>query len=113
MEIAAVVVSIVSLCLMIGLHYRTTKFEKSVANRNKHTLEFMANLITNSAYDPDIVRRLVLDYRKEMRWRGGVFYNGDKHHAIAWKMPEPDEITIGDLNIAIVRQPINGDNTPT
>jgi hypothetical protein len=113
METAAIVVSIVSLCLMIALYCRTTKFEKSVANRNKHTLEFMANLIINAAYDPDIVRRLILDYRKGMTWRGGVFYSGDKYHSIAWEMPEPEGITIGDLKIAIVRQPIKDDNTPS
>ena len=111
METVMLVVSIVSLLLMIGLHYRTAKFQQSVANRNKHTLELMANLIINAAYDPDIIRRLILDYRKEMRWRGGVFRSGEKHHSIAWKMPEPDEITIGDLNIAIVRQPIKDDDT--
>lgn len=112
MEIAALIVSIVSLGLMIALHYRTTKSQRSVARRDKDALELLANLIVNAAYDPDTVRRLIVDYRKEMRWRAGVFYTGDKHHSIAWEMPEPGAITIGDLNIAIVRQPIKDDNTP-
>ena len=110
MEIAALVISIVSLCLMGGLHYRTTKLQERIANRDRDTLEFVANLVTNAAYDPDIVRRLIFDYQKEMRWRGVVSYNGDKHHSIAYKMPKVDEITIGDLKIA-VRQPREDDST--
>lgn len=101
---AALVVGIASLCLMIILHRLTTRFEKSVANRNKQTLEFMANLIVNAAYDPNTVRRLVLDYPKGMEWRGVVSYRGKKQHSIAWEVPSPEEITIGDLKIAIARQ---------
>ena len=111
MEETTLVISIVSLCLMVGLHYRTTRLEKRLASRNRDTLEFMANLIINAAYDPNTVRRLILDYQKEMRWRGGVFYSGDKHHSIAYEMPEPGAITIGGLKIAIVRQPMKDDNT--
>ena len=111
MEIAALVISIVSLCLMIGLHYRTTVLSKRTASRNRESLEFMANLIINSAYDPNTVRRLVLDYPKGMEWRGVVSYGGKKQHSIAWEVPSPEEITIGDLKIAIARQPIKDDDS--
>ena len=71
----------------------------------------MANLIINAAYDPDIVRRLVVDYPKGMEWRGVVTYGGEKQHSIAWEVPKPEEITVGDLKIAIARQQPKGDIT--
>ena len=53
-------------------------------NRTKEIIEFMVNLVTNSAGDPDTVRRLLDDYNRTHAWRGKVSKIGGKFH-IDWQ----------------------------
>lgn len=104
-----IIVSFMSFVMMISLHWRTTKLQRSIAKDSKHTLEFMVNLIINAAADPGTLRRLLVDYIKEMRWRAGVFCKDGKYN-IGWEMPSPKEITIGDIRIAVIGLPEEGKN---
>ena len=71
-------INILATITIAVLIYRWTR------RRTDETIEFMVNLIVNSAGDPDTVRRLFDDHEKTGEWRGKVTRgNSDKIH-IAW-----------------------------
>ena len=53
--------------------------------RTKETMEFMGNLIINSAGDPESVRRLLKDPERMQTDRGKVVKGSDGNYFIAWK----------------------------
>jgi len=53
-------------------------------NRTREIVEFMVNLVTNSAGDPTTVRRLLADYNKTGVWRGTVSREGNSFH-VDWR----------------------------
>ena len=103
-QISALVVAILSLGLMIWLHWRTSGLQKSMAKRTRDTLEFMVNLVINAAAEPQTLRRLIDDYAKNKEWRGGVSRGEDFKYYISFEMPDRETLKIGDIEITVIKR---------
>jgi hypothetical protein len=103
LQVIALVVATLSFFMMIWLHFRTSRFQTSVAKSTRDNLEFLVNLVINAAADPRTLRRLIDDYAKVKEWRGGVFWGEDCKYHIAYEMPRRETITIGDIEITVIK----------
>jgi len=72
------VLGVIATTVVAILIYKWTR------RRTDETIEFMINLIVNSAGDPDTVRRLLDDYEGTGRWRGKVTRGASDIIHIAW-----------------------------
>ena len=102
-QVSAFVVAILSLGMMIWLHWRMSRLQKSMAKRTRDTLEFIVNLVINAAADPKTLRRLIDDYAENKEWRGGVSRGEDWKYHISYVMPSRDTIRIGDIEITVIK----------
>jgi len=102
-QISALVVAILSLGMMIWLHWRTSGLQKSMAKRTRDTLEFIANLVINAAADPQTLRRLVDDYGKNKDWRGGLSRGEDFKYHISYEISGRETLKIWDIEITVIK----------
>lgn len=63
---------------------RTEEIHKWTQTRTTEILEFIVNLVPNSAVDPGSVRRLLDDYDRTGEWRGKVSRKPDGTYRIDW-----------------------------
>jgi len=92
LEVSALIVSIVAAIIAIVSFAHAIVLRRWTKRESKEQLDFIMNLVVNSAADPDTVRRMLEDYNKVGEWRGSVSRRPDGKYGIDFKISIGGEI---------------------
>jgi len=93
MEVCALTVSIVSAVIAMISIIQAIVLRRRTKKETTEDLNFITNLVANSAADPDTVRRLLEDYNKVGEWRAKVSRRPDGKYGLDFA------ITVGGGNV--------------
>ena len=100
-QVTALILALLSFFMMIWLHFKTGRLQKSFAKSTRDNLEFIVNLIINASADPKMLLRLIKDYSKVNEWRGGLCRGENCKYHISFHIGGGDKIKIGDIEILV------------
>lgn len=92
LEVSALIVSIAAAGIAIASFVQAIVLRRRTKRETKEQLDFITNLVVNSAADPDTVRRMLEDYNKAGEWRARVSRRPDGKYGLDSKIVVGGEI---------------------
>jgi hypothetical protein len=92
LEVSALIVSIVAAGIAVASFVQAIVLRRRTKRETKEQLDFIINLVVNSAADPGTVRRMLEDYNKVGEWRAKVSRRPDGNYGLDFNMSVGGEI---------------------
>ena len=86
LEVPALIVSIVAAGIAIASFVHAIILRERTKRETKEQLDFIVNLVVNSAADPDTVRRMLKDYNDSGEWRAQVSSRPNGKYGLDFKV---------------------------
>ena len=86
LEVWALTVSILAAGIAITSFFHAIVIRQRTKRETQEQLDFIMNLVVNSAADPDTVRRMLKDYNDAGEWRATVSRRPDGKYGLDFKV---------------------------
>lgn len=86
LEVSALIISIVAAGFAIASFVQAILIRRWTRRETKEQLDFITNLVVNSAADPGTVERMLEDYNRVGEWRAKVSRRPDGNYGLDFKL---------------------------